>query len=278
MSDSSEVPPDIVAAALRVAEDTGQDAADVPLVTIAAAAGISRSTLIRRLGGTRQALDDAIRATGVDPGGRVPVRDRAVQAAAELISSQGLTAATLEAIAARANCSVHSLYATFGGRTALLHAVYDRYIPVVDIEALTVDAGTDLRFTVGNIYRLVAESLSQEPRVVPAMMAEALAGPVTDASQALFGHAAPKILAALGPWLAAEVAAGRIRELPVPVLLQQMIAPIAMHTMLRPVLDTVPQIDLPELADCAEIFAEAFVRAVAAEPISTNTTRKVRPS
>jgi AcrR family transcriptional regulator len=269
---------DIVAAALHVAEETGQDAADVPLLAIAAAAGMSRSTLIRRLGGTRRALDDAIRASGVDPGGRTPVRDRAVQAAAELISSCGLAAVTLEAIAARANCSVHSLYAVFGARTALLQAVYDRYVPMIDLEALTIDSAADLRSTVGKIYRVVAESLSQEPRVVPAMMAEALAGPATDSSQTLFSHAAPKILAALGPWLAAEVAAGRIRDLPLLVLLQQMIAPIAMHTMLRPALGAVSQIDLPELTDCTEMFADTFVRAVAVEPISTKTTRKGKQS
>jgi AcrR family transcriptional regulator len=65
---------DLVAAAVRTAERLGKDVADVPVAAIAAEAGVSRSTLLRRLGGTRAALDQAVRAAGVDPGGQPPVR------------------------------------------------------------------------------------------------------------------------------------------------------------------------------------------------------------
>ena len=259
------MPADIVAAALRVAERTATDVADVPILAIATEAGISRSTLIRRLGGSRQVLDEAVRAAGVNPGGRAPVRDRATAAAAELISAEGSGAATLEAIAHRAGCSVHSLYATFGGRDALLAAMFDRYAPVLDIATVVAAADDDLRVTVGRIYRVAAEALMREPRVVPAMLADAISHPAT-APHGLFGHAVPRMLATIGPWLSAEVAAGRIRDLPLPVLIQQMIAPIAMHTMLRPTLESVPVIQLPPLAECVEMFADAFVKAVGAQP------------
>ncbi|MGH3853892.1 MAG: TetR family transcriptional regulator [Pseudonocardiaceae bacterium] len=106
----------------------------MPLTALAAAAGISRSTLLRRIGGSRRALDDAVRAAGVDPGGRQPVRKRAIEAAARIMSERGLAVATLEAVAAAAGCSVHSLYATFGGRDGLLAAIYENYSPIVDIE------------------------------------------------------------------------------------------------------------------------------------------------
>ena len=270
MSAADGVSADLVDAALRVAERTGTDAADVPLLAIATEAGISRSTLIRRLGGSRQALDEAIRATGVDPGGRAPVRDRAVAAAAELISAQGLGAVTLEAIATRADCSVHSLYAAFGGRDALLTAMFERYTPVLDIGAVVAAGDGDLRATIGRVYRLAIEAFTREPRVLPAMLAEAISRP-GDGSRALFGLAAPRLLAVIGPWLSAEVAAGRIRDLPIPVLFQQMIAPIAMHTMLRPTLESLPAIELPPLAECAEMFADAFVKAVGAQPINEGT-------
>src|SRR5271169_5081901 len=130
----SAVSDELVEAALRAARALGKDVADVPVIAIAREAGISRSTLIRRLGRSRTTLDDAVRAAGVNPGGQAPVRTRALDAAAELVSTSGLASATLDAIATRAQCSVHSLYVTFGGRDELLRALFERHSPLLDIE------------------------------------------------------------------------------------------------------------------------------------------------
>src|SRR5829696_4258894 len=126
------VPSVLVSAAVAEARQRKQDVADVPLTAIAAAAGISRSTLVRRIGGSRRALDEAVRAAGVDPGGRPPVRERAIDAAATLIAEHGLSAVTMEAIANAAGCSQPSLHAAFGGRDGLLAAIFERYSPLLD--------------------------------------------------------------------------------------------------------------------------------------------------
>ena len=260
----SDVPAEVVDAALRAAETLGRDVADVPLVAIAREAGMSRSTLIRRLNGSRQLLDDAVRAAGVEPGGRPPVRERAVQAAATLISNRGLIAATLEAIAVQADCSVHSLYAVFGGRDELMRAVFDRYSPILDLDEVLSEPDDSLSETVHRIYRALAEAFSREPRVAPAMLAEGLARPTEPAVQALLQHHVPLMLGSVGQWLATEIAAGRIRDLPLPLVIQQMLAPIAIHTMVRPAAATIPEIELPDLDEACAVFAEAFLRAVAA--------------
>jgi AcrR family transcriptional regulator len=259
----NDVPADLVEAALRAAENLGRDVADVPLIAIAREAGMSRSTLVRRLNGSRQPLDNAVRAAGVEPGGRPPVRERAIQAAASLISDRGLAAVTLEAVAGQASCSVHSLYAVFGGRDEMLSSVFDRYAPIVDFEDSISDPKGDLADTVHRIYRLVAEAFSREPRVAPAMLAEMMARPTGPAGQTFSRYIAPRMLAGVGEWLAAEAGAGRIRDLPVPLLLQQMLAPIAVHTLLRPAVGNVPQVDLPSLDEACTVFADAFLRAVA---------------
>jgi AcrR family transcriptional regulator len=264
VSPVDEVPAEVVEAALRVAENLGRDVADVPLIAIAREAGMSRSTLVRRLSGSRQPLDDAVRAAGVEPGGRPPVRERAVQAAGALISNRGLAAVTLEAVAAEANCSVHSLYAVFGGRDELLRAVFDRYGPILILDEASYDPHAELAETVHRIYRLLAEAFSREPRVAPAMFAEALARPTGATVQALAQYTAPRMLATLGRWLEDEIAAGRIRDLPLPLLFHQMLAPIALHTMLRPVIGNIPEVDLPELDEACTVFADAFLRAAAA--------------
>jgi AcrR family transcriptional regulator len=256
------VPADVVEAALRAAENLGKDVADVPLIAIAREAGMSRSTLMRRLSGTRQPLDAAVRAAGVEPGGRPPVRERAIEAAASLISDRGLATVTLEAVAAQADCSVHSLYAAFGGRDELLRAVFDRYAPVLELGE-GWSPNTELAETVHRVYRLLAEAFSREPRVAPAILAEALARPTSSTVQALIQHTVPRVLAGLGRWLAAEVAAGRIRDIPLPLLIHQLIAPVAMHTTLRPAFANVPEINLPELHEACTVFAEAFLRGAA---------------
>jgi len=259
----NEVPTDVVEAALRAAANLGRDVADVPLIAIAREAGMSRSTLVRRLNGSRRPLDDAVRAAGVEPGGRPPVRERAVLAAASLISDRGLATVSLEAVAVQANCSVHSLYAVFGGRDQLLRAVFDRYGPIVDFDKVIADPGTDLSETVHRIFRLLAETFSREPRVAPAIFAEVLARPTGPLVQALTQYTAPRMLATLGRWLTAEIAAGRIRDIPVPLLFHQMIAPIAMHAMMRPAVENLPEVDLPELHDACAVFADAFLLGAA---------------
>jgi AcrR family transcriptional regulator len=259
----NEVPAEVVDAALRAAETLGRDVADVPLVAIAREAGMSRSTLVRRLNGSRQLLDDAVRAAGVEPGGRPPVRERAVLSAASLISDRGLAAVTLEAVAVQADCSVHSLYAVFGGRDELMRAVFDRYSPILDLDEVISDPDAEFGATVHRIYRLLAEAFSREPRVAPAMLAEGLARPTEPAVVALLQYHVPRMLAGVGQWLAGEVAAGRVRDLPLPLLIQQMLAPIAIHTMVRPAAVNIPEIELPELDQACVVFADNFLRAVA---------------
>lgn len=261
---SSPVPSEVVHAALRSAERLGRDVADVPIVAVAHALGVSRSTLLRQLGGSRAALDDAVRDLGVDPGGRPPVRLRAVDAAAELIGAGGVAAATLEAVATRADCSVPSLYATFGGRDALLEAVYDRYIPPLDVTALLGDsADTGLRETVRRVYRELAELCSREPRVLSAVLAETLARPAGPGAGVLIEHGALRMIALLGRWLDDEVKSGRVRDLPGPVLIQQFISPVLVHTVMRPGLANFPHVTLPDLEDSCDLFADAFLGGVA---------------
>lgn len=261
---SSTVGDDLVQAALRAARALGKDVADVPVIVIAREAGVSRSTLIRRLGGSRAALDEAVRAAGVDPGGQVPVRTRALDAAAEVISTSGLAATTLDAVADRAQCSLNSLYATFGGRDELLRAVFERHSPLLDIEDFFDTTPGDLRTTVHQFYRLIARAFSREPRVAPALLADALARPDSPAIQNLLRHSAPRLLATIGAWLTREVEAGHIRDLPLTLLTQQLLAPVVIHMLLRPALPQLPGFALPDVDTVCDTFADMFLSATAA--------------
>lgn len=256
----------LVSAALRAAGAAGKDVAQVPLVAIAREAGISRSTLIRRLGGTRAPLEEAVRAAGADPGRRRPVAERAVEAAGQLISEQGLAAVTLEAVAIRAGCSVYSLYAAFGGRDELMRGVFERYSPVLGIEELLAGPGDDLDGTVRAFYRVLVRALTREPAVMPAMIAEMLARPGDPAQRTLAQHVASRALAGPGQWLATAMKAGRIREMPLPLLMNQLVGPIVAHLLSRPALNGIPGFDLPPVEQVCDVLADAFLRAVALPP------------
>ncbi|UUU32345.1 TetR/AcrR family transcriptional regulator [Streptomyces sp. CA-210063] len=260
---SELVPSELVQAALRVARAREAAVADVPLQAIAREAGISRSTLLRRLGGGRRALDDAVRAAGVDPGGQKPVRERAIEAGAALISGHGLASLSLERVASSAQCSVHSLYAAFGGREEMLQAIFLRYSPMVDVEAVVATQPADLDSTVRKIYALMATAIGREPRVMPAILAELLARPQDESLQPLVQYIYPRLFAGVGKWLTAEIAAGRIRDLPPLLLLQQMSSPLVMHLLLRPATRQVPDLPSPSIEEVCDTFADAFLRAVA---------------
>ncbi|WP_422748416.1 TetR/AcrR family transcriptional regulator [Mycobacterium sp. WMMD1722] len=261
---ASAVPAEVIHATLRSAEQLGRDVADVPIVMIAHALGVSRSTLLRQLGGSRKALDDAVRGLGVDPGGRPPVRSRAIEAAATLIGASGVASATLEAVAAKADCSVQSLYAAFGGREALLEAVYDRHLPALDVSVLLPGdrATAGVRETVRTVYRGLAELCAREPRVLSAVLTETLARPAGPSASVLIERGALRTVAVLREWLDAEVAAGRIRDVPRPLLIQQFISPVLVHAVMRPGLEQFPHVGRPDLQASCDFFADAFLRGV----------------
>ncbi len=271
MNDAGGVPEALIDAALRAAADLGRDVADVPVPAIAAQAGISRATLLRRLGGTRAALDGAVRARGIDPGGTPPVHDRALDAAAALIDENGLAATTLEAIAAHAQCSVASLYTTFGSRDGLFRAVFERHSPIRHVEDYFARRPAGLRDCVVGLYRVLAGALSTPPRVVPGMLAEALARPDSPAVRSLLGHVVPRLLAVIGGWLAGEVQAGRLRDLPPPLLAQQLMAPMLVHLIGRPAAANLTGVQLPDIDTVCEIFADNFVRAVGSAAVQPSS-------
>lgn len=266
---AADVPADMdafVDAALQAAHELGKDVADVPVTAIAHHAGVSRSTLLRRFGGSRAALDEAVRARGVDPGGAPPVRTRALDAAALLIAENGLAAATLEAIATRADCSLPSLYAIFGTRDGLLRAVFERHSPLLDVEDFLAGEQTDLRATVRGLYELMVTSLSREPRVGPAMFAELLGRPTSPAVQPLVTYTAPRVIAVIGEWLTSEIEAGHLREAPLPLLVQQLLAPMSIHLLLRPGEENLPGVEMPDVATVCEYFTDTFLRSAGTAP------------
>ncbi|MFV0407422.1 MAG: TetR/AcrR family transcriptional regulator [Propioniciclava sp.] len=263
--DPAPVPDVLVEAALAAASSSDRQVRDIPVAEIARRAGMSRATMLRRLGGTRGPLDEAVRARGVDPGGR-SVRERGIEAAAMVISELGLAATTMEAIATRAGCSVDSLYAAFGARDELLSAAFAHYTPIGLVTEALFEHPDDLLGSVEQLYQRLAGLLLAEPRLAPAMVAEVLARSNGPTIAAMAESIAPQMYAGVGQWLQDLMDAGRIREMPLLALFHQLVAPLTFNLLIRPAISRGTAFQQPEVEATIRLFAEAFVRAVARDP------------
>ncbi|OBA92206.1 hypothetical protein A5662_21365, partial [Mycobacteriaceae bacterium 1482268.1] len=200
----------IVHAAMAEAEQTGTPVAQLSLDRIAKRAGMSRSTVYRRVR-NREALNDAVRVAGGDPGSRVGVRDRAIAAAAELIVGDGVGALTLEGVARRVGCAVTSLYSAFGGREGLLAAVFEEHAPLPVVEhLLETDPKrfSDFEIGVRGIYTAVFDTVADDTAVLGALFAEILAKPDGIGMQFFRDRILPRITATIGGWLQGQIDAG----------------------------------------------------------------------
>lgn len=249
----------IVAAAIAEAEQTGQPVAELSLDRIAKRAGVSRSTMFRRIR-SRQALEDAVRAAGVDPGNKQAVRERAVTVAAELIVDEGVGALTVEEVARRVECAVTSIHTQFSGRDGLLVAVFEQYAPLPTVAAQIADG--DERFQrlesgVRAIYTAIFDAIATDGGVLEALVAEALAKPNGAVMRLVREHTVPRIVDSVGEWLRTQIANGSCRDLPLTELIPLLVAPLTVHLIVRQ--HGGDQTD-PETA--IDTYTTAFCRAV----------------
>lgn len=259
------VPAAIVAAALQAAQESECEFADVPLDAIARQAGISRSTLYRRIG-SRRALEDAVRAAGVDPGSRPDVRERAVPAAAAIIRAGGLQALTLDAVAAKAGCSVPALHSQLGGREGLLAALFERYSPLPRVEQVLAADAAAFPERVRTVYTAIYDAATAEPALVGALLADVLGRPDGPSARQLMGVYLPRLLDSAGRWLSREVATGHCRPLPLPLLLQLLAGPMVLHVATRGPFERVAGMPAPSRDETIDLLTAAYCRAVALPP------------
>jgi AcrR family transcriptional regulator len=257
----------IVQAAIAAAEATGTPVAELSLDRIARRAGVSRSTIYRRVR-NRRALDDAVREAGADPGSRIGVRERAIAAATELIVADGVAPLTVEAVTRRVGCAATSVYAAFGDREGLLAAVFDRHAPLPVVEhMLAADPRRfdDIESGVRAIYTAVFDSVVDDTAVLEALFAEVLAKPNGIGTQFFRERILPRITSTVGAWLNEQIRAGHCVDLPLSLLIPLLIAPISVHLLARPRLLAAGQ-DVPDRHTVIAAMTSAFCGAVATTP------------
>jgi AcrR family transcriptional regulator len=260
----------IVQAAMAEARDTGTPVAHLPLDQIARRAGVSRSTIYRRVR-NRRALDEAVREAGSDPGNRVGVADRAVAAATEVIIADGVAALTVDGVARRVGSSVSAVHTAFGGRDGLLAAVFERHAPLPTVVQLMSDHPerfTELESGVRAIYTVVFDTIDGQrggTGVLEALLAEVLAKPNGVGAQMFRERILPRITAHVGGWLTGQIRAGHCADLPLSLLVPLLIAPISVHLIARGRL-VASGVPVPDRQTVIDAMTAAFCNAVGVPP------------
>ena len=243
--------------------ETGTPIAELSLHRIARRAGVSRSTIYRRIG-HRQALDEAVRQAGHDPGARVAVRDRAIAAAAEVIIADGVAALTIEGVAQRVGCAASSVHIAFGGREGLLAAVFEQHAPLPAVERLLsqhpewfIDFETGVRA----IYTVVFDTVVDDTAVLEALFAETLGKPNGIGMQLFRDQILPRITATVGAWLGRQIDAGHCADVPLSLLIPLLISPISVHLLARHRLAAAGA-SVPDRDTVIDVMTAAFCGAV----------------
>jgi AcrR family transcriptional regulator len=241
---------------IRIAatEVLGRDP-NASLAAITRAAGVSRATFYRHF----ESRGELLAALDIEPD--PDSRQRILAAAVDLIGRDGLRGMSMEELASAAGVSRASVYRLFPGKAALFDALLVEHSPFAALEA-------------------VLERMSDQPptAVLPelAHTIAAVAGPrigilrsiffeVTSQSEDALEGAEPRLrhmLEAVGGYLAAQMAAGRLRPMPPVLAAQALLGPIVFHLITRAELERLGA-PIGSLDESIDELAHAAVRALA---------------
>ncbi len=189
-------------------------------------------------------------------------------------------ALTVEEVARRVPCATTSVHTQFGGREGLLTAVFERHAPLPAVEHLLAgraepslpidsaepfdpfDSAEPFEAGVRAVYTTVFDALDSGVGVMEALLAEALARPSGVVMDLARDRIVPRIVATVGRWLRSEIAAGRCADMPLSLLLPQLIAPISFHLIARKRL-VAAGLDVPGREAVIDTMTRAFCGAVA---------------
>lgn len=254
---------DVVALALRLDRPLASLSTD----EIAAGLGISRSTLYRRIG-SRDALLQALRNQGIDTGETPNATERMLEAAAGLIREGGLQSLTLEAVAARAEVALPTVFGRFRNRTGLLVAVFERHspVPLVQQHLALLEPGdvAGFRAAIRAVYGEMWDLLMTEYALISALVIEVLREPQGEVREFLERRYLPQVFDRILPWIGENIRLGLVRPMPPLLLGQAFVAPMIMHVATRPLVQSTGIAALLDRDEACARFTELYCAAVLA--------------
>lgn len=225
---------------------------------IAAAAGTSKAGFYRVFG-SRAALLNALK---MEP--EPAARERILEAAIGLVGANGLSALSMDDLAAHAGVSRATLYRLFPGRPSLFAGLIRAYTP---LEAVS-RAATEMRnqppeVVMPELARIVHRTVAG-PGAPGIGMLRALFFEVSSLSpdaESAAEELAATVLGSVGGYVAAQMAEGRLRRMPPLLALQAFVGPIFFHLLTRPLAEHMLGLEIDGEA-AVTTFAQSWLRAM----------------
>ena len=231
------------------------------MAEFAAAAGVSRASFYRAFE-SREALLEALDVQP-EPG----ARERILDAALKLVGAHGLTALSMDDLAAEAEVSRATLYRLFPGKAALFTAFLHAYSPLDSVtELLNKRRGDPPDAVMPEIARTVYRTFyaAGESRIgiLRAIFFEisSLAPDTAEAAQDVLRT----MVGSLVMYLLVNMQSGRLLQMHPLLALQSFIGPIFFHLMTRPLAERLLGFDI-DGEQAVTLLAENWLRAMAPE-------------
>jgi AcrR family transcriptional regulator len=195
---------------------------------LARAAGVSRATLYRLVGGREQLLARLGAAEAGD------VRTRIVDAAGTVFARHGLEGATIELVAREAGVGPATVYRHFGSKDGLITAFATEWKQRRRVLAAADAPSLDARADVERIARAIATSMAEERDVMRVMIGDACRD---SGSLAAIRQRPVRATHAVAALLRHHMDAGRLRRADPAASARSLFGMILVHVLIGPLLD-----------------------------------------
>ena len=228
------------------------------MAEFAAAAGVSRATFYRAFE-TRDAL---LAALDVPPEPRT--RERILEIALRLVGAQGLTALSMDELAAQADVSRATLYRLFPGKASVFTSLIHEYSPLDPVANLLSarhgDAPDVLMPEIARtVYRALYGRGENRFGMVRALFFE-ISSLSPDTAEAAH-DAIRSIVGSLVVYLTLHMRSGTLRPMHPLLALQSFVGPIFFHVMTRPLAERMLGLNI-DGEQAVTLLAESWLRAM----------------